>query len=428
VNTRSDRFVKEITSESIRSDFQIDRDRILYTPHLARLAEVTQVRTLDGFLVHNRLTHSLKVAQLARRIAEGLAHKQPGLAKKLSLDPDVAEAAGLAHDMGHPPFGHIAEDELHKVVQEAGVEDGYEGNAQTYRILTRLTVGDTEPADASKPFLPGVNLTRATLNAVCKYPWTFTDRPKDKWGCYATELEIFAWARDGCAIKVKSVEAEIMDWADDITYAIHDMIDFHCAGLIPLHLLANDNETGGDLSRKEVATFFRVAFQRSEKIAQQREIYQNAFRDALQLANITGPYIGTQSQTRDLWSYSSVLIGTYLDAIELVDPDESDGGQCVSIKAFARNQTTILKELTWRYVILQNELATVQYGQRKAIRDLFGVFLEAIKSGKYELFPPGFAELIQGDTKVPPARWAADYISGLTEREVSRLHHRLNGC
>jgi dGTPase len=143
---RSDRYHKEAVSKvEKRSPAQVDRDRILYSPHFARLAEVTQVRAFDGeFLVHNRLTHSLKVGQLARRIAERLLQSPP-VGVTLTLDPDVAEAAGLAHDLGHPPFGHIAEKELDRLVKEkVGADaEGYEGNAQSFRILVSLTVSDT---------------------------------------------------------------------------------------------------------------------------------------------------------------------------------------------------------------------------------------------------------------------------------------------
>ena len=125
-----------------RTPFQLDRGRILYSTSFARLAEITQVVRADhGHVFHNRLTHSLKVGQLARRMAELLLQRQPDAAVDLGgLDPDVAEAAGLAHDLGHPPFGHAAEKELNDLATNEGV-DGFEGNAQTFRILTRLEIG-----------------------------------------------------------------------------------------------------------------------------------------------------------------------------------------------------------------------------------------------------------------------------------------------
>jgi len=168
---RNDRYHTEVAvSSEVRSRSQVDRDRVLYSPHLARLAEVTQVRAFDGeFLVHNRLTHSLGVAQLARRIAERLQVTQRADAEANGLDPDVAETAGLAHDLGHPPFGHIAEIELDRLVREKSrlPTEGYEGNAQSFRILTSLTVSDTAPTDTLAG-APGANLTKASQTELSK--------------------------------------------------------------------------------------------------------------------------------------------------------------------------------------------------------------------------------------------------------------------
>lgn len=140
MSSRNDRFYPEQRID-YRTPGQVDRDRILYSSAFARLAEVTRVVSADrGYVFHNRLTHSLKVAQLARRISERLHHVQSREAQALGLDPDVAEAAALAHDLGHPPFGHIAEEELHRLAQKEGLPDGFEGNAQSFRIVARLGV------------------------------------------------------------------------------------------------------------------------------------------------------------------------------------------------------------------------------------------------------------------------------------------------
>jgi dGTPase len=301
------------TTGGKRTEAQVDRDRILYCPHFARLAEVTQVRATDGdFLVHNRLTHSLKVGQVARRIAELLSITQGHLANGLALNADVAESAGLAHDLGHPPFGHIAEEELDELVKGklGKTAEGYEGNAQSFRIVTALTISDTAPE--SRDIQPGLNLTKATLNANLKYPWFYKQNPSKprKWGAYASEKAVFEWARKDQTILVRSAEAEIMDWADDITYAIHDMVDFYCAGLIPLHLLATE-KTGGEPSRREWQAFFDEVCSRNKEIGSSRELYEDALRKAFELAPMTVPYNGSQAQSRDLWFYTSVLISMF---------------------------------------------------------------------------------------------------------------------
>lgn len=144
------------------------------------------------------------------------------------LDPDVVEAACLAHDLGHPPFGHIAEYELRGLVRGAGIKEGFEGNAQTFRIVTRLAISSAK--------VPGLNLSRATLNAVLKYPWLWA-KGDSKWGCFSEDKETFHWVRRYPRLtpRARTLEAQIMDWADDIAYAVHDVEDWYRAALIPLH-------------------------------------------------------------------------------------------------------------------------------------------------------------------------------------------------
>src|SRR6266550_9029962 len=137
---RDQRKHEEDPTTSNRTPAQRDRDRLLYSSGFRRLANVTQVVAADhGYVFHNRLTHALKVAQIGRRLAEKFKFNSDdsALADRLGgLDPDVVEAAGLAHDLGHPPFGHLAEKELDLLVGEA--HGGFEGNPQSFRILTRL--------------------------------------------------------------------------------------------------------------------------------------------------------------------------------------------------------------------------------------------------------------------------------------------------
>jgi dGTPase len=150
-----------------RSPFQKDRDRLLYASAFQRLGSVTQVVSAsEGYVFHNRLTHTLEVAQIARRLAEKLlVETDPGLVEALGgIDPEVVEAAALAHDLGHPPFGHIAEKQLDALAKKHNASDGFEGNAQSFRIVSRGAAHRTD--------YKGLNLTRATLNAILKYPWT----------------------------------------------------------------------------------------------------------------------------------------------------------------------------------------------------------------------------------------------------------------
>jgi dGTPase len=168
-----------------REPAERDCDRILYSSAFRRLTGVTQVVAADeGHVFHNRLTHSLQVSQVARRLAERLIRKDKSLTLRVGgIDPDVAQAAGLAHDLGHPPFGHVAEDELDHLVSEVhAVPDGFEGNAQSFRIVNALA------HRAPPPHPPGLNLTPATLNAILKYPW-FRELDPDDDSKPATEFD-----------------------------------------------------------------------------------------------------------------------------------------------------------------------------------------------------------------------------------------------
>ncbi len=145
------------------------------------------------------------------------------------------------------------------------------------------------------------------------------------------------------------------------------------------------------------------------------------FAKALNVTNASHPYEGTLEESQDLWAFTSVLIGTYMDAFRLVDPrTTSDESLCGDQGTRKKQNDHFSRELTWRYVILHSDLATIQHGQRKAIEVLFEVFLDAINRGKYQ--PSSCLKvslrLIKVSQNVPPARWAADYISGLTEAGV----------
>lgn len=217
------------SGEDQRRAFERDRDRILYSSAFHRLAGITQiVRAGELDIFHTRQQHTYKVAQIGRRLAEHRIREQAEEAEIHGLDPEVVEAACLAHDLGHPPFGHAAETELDQLVRDPirvggdpddAATDGYEGNAQTFRILTKLSVRYSKDS-------PGLDLTRATLAATLKYPWLRDHddlKKKSKWSAYASEEREFRWARQHCHSEFKTAEAELMDWADDISYSVHDL-------------------------------------------------------------------------------------------------------------------------------------------------------------------------------------------------------------
>ena len=425
---RAERFHASDRAEDQRGPFQRDRDRIIYTSAFRRLAWVTQVVSAhEGDPFHNRLTHTLEVAQIGKRLAEKLLRQQPDEAETLGgIDPEVVEAAALAHDLGHPPFGHAVEKELDTLVQDAGLRDGFEGNPQSFRVVTKLAVRGHESL--------GLNLTKATLNAILKYPWFRTTTPPQrsrKWGAYHIESAEFEWVRGPEPRSAqKSVEAEVMDFADDIAYAIHDMEDFYRTGLIPLdRLVTNDDERDKFLD----GTF--SSLQRNNEIVPfPLADCRDAFAGMLASAPVIDPYSGTRKQRASLRTFTAGLIGRYINAIKLQVPSSSSE-QTIEIKKWAELELWVFKQLTWHYVINNSALASQQFGQRRIIKFLFVTFNEAAADRKLrDIFPTAFREQVDDLEKLHPddsdegrIRLVTDLLASLTENQAMSMYQRLSG-
>lgn len=445
---REDRLSGGSSKPDQRTPFQLDRDRLLYSTEFRRLAGVTQVVSPgEGEIFHSRLTHTLKVAQIGRLIAEMFLadQEQKKYAKDWGgIDPDVVETAALAHDLGHPPFGHLAEYELAALVAETILRDkhklaasspiptelaedlksieGYEGNAQSFHIITSLAV--RRPGSP-----PGLDLTRATLNATLKYPWMF-DGLKSKYGAYRSDQQAFDFARELLtpAGNESCVEAQIMDWADDITYSVHDVEDFYRAGRIPLDRLRSNP--------KERNYFRETTFARRKA---KKKPFPMTYEDTANIldnlfdmfVDIEGPYDGTRSRRQKLYELSSKLIHRFVNETKLRKPP-GENGLALERSPELLTQVELLKEMIWCYVINNPSLAGHQYGQRQAIRKLFQVLNEAAVKKDYVLFPASFREKAEelaggngGEIRVEErARLVADAISSLTDQQALRLYQR----
>ncbi|MGO9248893.1 MAG: deoxyguanosinetriphosphate triphosphohydrolase family protein [Solirubrobacteraceae bacterium] len=398
-----------------RTHGERDRDRVLYCSAFQRLAGITQVAPAGaGQAVHSRLTHSLKVAQVAHRLAQRIVDHDPDLS--VELDPDSVEAAALAHDLGHPPFGHIAEEELKQFAIDSGC-DGFEGNAQSFRLVTRLS--QRWPSSDGEDF--GLNLTRRTLDGLLKYPWPRNrDDPHKsaKWGAYDADGEAFKWVRKRRRKDQRSLAAEVMDWADDVTYAVHDMEDFFRAGLVPLDRLC----TSVDERDR-----FRESF-RDEKGGQNKRlakhdlaVLDDTAEHLFDLIGVTEPYTGDRTQRQVLRERTSLLIRDYMHAFDV------QRGKA-KIDPASGAEVAVLKELMWFYVIDRQELATVQAGQRQIISGLAKRFCEAAIEQSFELFPPlERTALREASTDAAMARVVVDYVARLTEARALELHRRFAG-
>jgi dGTPase len=424
---RAQRFYGVSEGSGARSPFQKDRDRLLYASAFQRLASVTQVVSAsEGYVFHNRLTHTLEVAQIARRLAEKLlVETDPALAEALGgIDPEVVEAAALAHDLGHPPFGHIAEKQLDALAKRHNASDGFEGNAQSFRIVNRGAAHRTD--------YKGLNLTRATLNAILKYPWTRDRTGQDpsghryeKYGAYDADQEILAFARAGAVpANERSVEAAIMDHADAIAYSVHDLDDFYRAGLVPLEELAS--------SEGEFGEFLGRWKGRGRLPADEIDAHAEAFQRLLQQLALRRRYSGTWADRAVIRTWTSTLIGQYVESVRLQEPDAS--GTVLIRDPDQLREMKFLQALIWDYVILNPRLATQQAGQRRIIDLLFATYLEAVKKRDRGIIPGRFhwelENLPHGD-EFPHAletRLAVDIVSSFTDTQAVIMYRRLLGA
>lgn len=401
-----------------RTEFQRDRDRLLYSSAFHRLAGITQiVRAGEQDIFHTRQQHTYKVAQIGRRLAEECVDKQPVESGLHGVHPEVVEAACLAHDLGHPPFGHAAEKELDRLVRETGDEDGYEGNAQTLRIITKLAVR------YGKDECLGLDLTRATLAACLKYPWFRNlENPEraGKWSAYTTEADDFQWAREFAKDGIKSAEAELMDWADDIAYSVHDLEDFHRVNIVPWELITDrSNET--DFVNEVAADWFSAPKDagRRLRIAVENIRETLIFFPAVARQN----YVGTREQRHHIRNFTSTLIGRYVRSAEL---SESTAGPAVLINEQSADEVRVLKHLARKYIIGLPALHAQQMGQKRIVRGLFEILMNQTDRASDRFLPMRLRYIwdeLDGDAQ----RRAADCIASLTEFEADALYKRLTG-
>ena len=434
-NQRNERKHPITESEDQRTESQRDRDRILYTRAFRRLSDVTQVfAAAQTDIFHNRLTHTIQVSQIAKRIAEYILRKNDKkYVKKLGgLDPDVVETAALIHDLGHPPFGHLGEQTLNSLAITNGLRDGYEGNAQSFRIVNIIE----NRYDSG----PGLNLTRATLNASLKYPWTKAHQEDEykskKYGVYDSEKEIFEWVREYTSFDSPNLEAQIMDFADDIAYSIHDFEDFFRAGLIPVVELSNIRE-----SREPFKEYFfnenkHKNYKESEVEKNLNYIFETLF--------IYCPvkYTGKPDQLAKLKQFSSRLISSNVrESLSLQD----ENGVNSKLKIFPNSKMIIdiLKYLTRYYVIDHHNLATEQEGYKRIIEKIFYTFFYSIypeKKARFSqkknqdkpnlrIFPEPYRTLIQdkSSTEEKNVRYIIDMIASMTENQITSLYKNIMG-
>ncbi len=411
---------RRVRDDGQRTAFEHDVDRITYSTQWRALAGKSQV-VASGELgaYHTRLTHSMKVAQLGRRMAERLMREYGG------PDPALVEAACMAHDIGHPPFGHAGETALRATMDELrfaeGSLDSFEGNAQTLRVISYL-------AAHKYAGHRGLHMTRACMDASVKYPWERAPLDRSalrhaKWGVYVADRETFAWLRNGRSDTEVPVEEQVMDWADDVTYACHDVEDFYRTGLIPLAALFPSDGVAGAETARETTRFldYVEAKQRAEGNRFDRTGAHELLAD-LGKRLASAPYAATHSDAVAVNRRTSDLIDYLTRGITLEVSGEAAirYGARLHVPAGLRAACDLLKELVWCYVIDRPALRTQQHGKRRIVGELLRWNHESPS-----LLPPERAEELEshGDT----LRASADHIASLTEAQALALHRKLSG-
>ena len=394
---------------SRRSDFARDRARLLHSSALRRLAAKTQVLSPTAGIdfARNRLTHSLEVAQVGRE-----------LAALLGLDPDVVDTACLAHDLGHPPFGHNGERALNSWSEDVG---GFEGNAQTLRVLTRI-----EP----KVFGPdgrgyGLNLTRASLDASCKYPWPASSSVDDpsgrhKFGFYAADEAAFRWLRDGAPERRLCIEAQVMDLSDDIAYSVHDFEDAIVSGYIDVPALGarvrHDELVdtmfdwiGGEFDHAELI----AAFDRLDSLEVWIETWDGSRQAQARLKNLTSQLIGRFAQA----------------AVQATRAAEGEGelvrfGADIVVPREIRAEIAVLKGIVGANVMTTTTRQPVYLEQREILTEL----ADALLAGEGAELDAGFAaDWLEAADDAGRKRAVVDQVASLTDQSAIAWHRRLVG-
>jgi dGTPase len=398
-NADQERFLFEPAKRAGRTEFMRDRARVIHSAALRRLAAKTQVAVpWENDFQRTRLSHSLECAQIGRELGESLG-----------ADPDLLETACLSHDLGHPPFGHNGEEALAEVAKEFG---GFEGNAQSFRLLTRIEAKTVDKDGKSV----GLNLTRASLDAGTKYPWPRAINLR-KFGVYDDDVEIFNWVRQGAPADRKCIEAQIMDWSDDCAYSVHDLEDAIFVGQVKVEnferdfdILHSEMQSGyGSTATKEEAA---GALERLQTLSCWPRYYDGTHRSLARLKDSTSQLIGrfvlaAELETRKV--HGDGPLARY--SADLVIPREQ------------QVEVDFLKAIAGHYLINAAASQERYAKQQLLIKELVEMLHKHADTNLDSIFAKDWA-VATNDTE--RMRIVIDQIASLTDPGAYALHARLS--
>jgi len=393
-------------SAGYRTEFQVDRDRIIYTSAFRRLQSKTQVFLSGEYdFYRTRLTHSLEVAQIGRSICNSIRSQGGALGDDFFIDPDLVEAACLSHDIGHPPFGHAGERTLHRLMHDLG---GFEGNAQTLRLLTETIYAGNK----------GMNPTRAFIDATLKYKTLLGDTPDaPNHFLYDAQEPILNFVFDGEAFpaelvpgkvrnSLKSIECQIMDWADDTAYSLNDIVDGVNASFLNLEKL--------------------------ERWAEVAEL------DAEESGHLEGVLRAIRRGSIEAKMGSK--IGKFIGAATIVDAsptkfmaDRSNRYRFdLAVDPALKKESKLYKRIAFELVFRSQQLQQIDLKADRLLGKMFGLYRELYidpserPKDHIQILPPETEQLIWAETdKSGRARHICDHIAGMTDRFAARVYRRL---
>jgi dGTPase len=398
-STRERRYAEASKSEAVeRDEFVRDRARVLHSVALRRLAARTQVVGVgESDFPRTRLTHSLECAQIGRELAVALG-----------ADADLVDTACLAHDLGHPPFGHNGETALAEFAESIG---GFEGNAQSLRVLTRLEAKVTAPDGSSA----GLNLTRATLDAATKYPWPRC-ATTPKFGVYADDLPVFEWFRQGVVGEARCVETQIMDWADDVAYSVHDLEDGVQAGHVRLERIDDASE------RAELVALARVSY---------LDVPPEDLAEALGRLRAQPFWLhdfdGSMRAMVALKRMTSELIARLCGATTRATLERADGAPLsrysgdVVVPALIRAECAVLKAIADLYVMRREAAVRAQRLQREQLAELLAALVDSAPGSLEPWLRTAYDRAPDDDARL---RVIVDQVSSLTDTSAVAWHER----